>query len=316
MQDTQFDQKPSEVQQGAEKAGTGKNGKGKKPPKPLWREILEWILTIVVALAAALVIRTFLFEPVRVDGASMNDTLADGEVMYVSKTGYSSFWLSLPWASAEAQEASTKLTFFGNPARFDVVICRYPHRGGTNFVKRVVGLPGDRVSIRDGYLYVNGDRYEEPYINDEYRTGFYRNFDEVLVPKAGDTIRLTDSGMLLINGAEDTYGLTRVTAVSGSDTLVLTGSSAGIQAELNGKAVTLRSGVWYLDGEAQEGNPMDRDFTVSADYFFVMGDHRNNSNDSRMQGAIERSYVIGRVCQVLLPFRNWRGIPNGLDVQE
>ncbi|MGN0779158.1 MAG: signal peptidase I [Aristaeellaceae bacterium] len=113
-----------------------------KPKKPLWREIVEWIVTLAVAVAIALVIRTFLFEPVRVDGHSMDDTLANGEVMFVTKPEY----------------------LFGTPERFDVVICHYPGRGNTNFVKRVVGLPGDVVQITGGYLYINGEKYEEDYL--------------------------------------------------------------------------------------------------------------------------------------------------------
>ena len=66
-----------------EGAATGKPGKEKKPLN-VKKEILSWILTIAVAVAAALLIRTFLFEPIRVDGESMCDTLQDGEIMLVS----------------------------------------------------------------------------------------------------------------------------------------------------------------------------------------------------------------------------------------
>lgn len=111
----------------------------KKTPK---QELLEWIVTIAAALAIAFVIRTFLFEPVRVEGGSMSNTLLDGEIMFVTKPEYLS----------------------GDPERFDVVICHYPDRGNTNFVKRVVGLPGDTVEIKDGYLYVNDVKYEEDYL--------------------------------------------------------------------------------------------------------------------------------------------------------
>ncbi|MBQ6721243.1 MAG: S26 family signal peptidase [Clostridia bacterium] len=64
---------------------TPADNKKKKEKRPLGLEILSWILTILVAVAATLVIRTVIFEPVRVDGASMNDTLADGEIMFVTK---------------------------------------------------------------------------------------------------------------------------------------------------------------------------------------------------------------------------------------
>ena len=75
---------------------TGKKGK-KKVKKTVGQEILSWILTILVAVVAALIIRSVIFEPVRVEGVSMDDTLADGEIMFVSKYDYSTTWLTLPW---------------------------------------------------------------------------------------------------------------------------------------------------------------------------------------------------------------------------
>ncbi len=198
-----------------------------KKKKSLKREILEWILTIAAAVVIALLVRAFCFEMVRVDGESMDNTLADGEIMFVTKFDYASVWLSLPWQDAETKEKATRITTGGEPQRFDVVICRYPGRGDTNFVKRVVGLPGDTVELRDGYLYVNGDRYEEPYVDDAYRDGWLNSFGPQTVP----------------------------------------------------------------EGE-----------------YFVMGDHRNNSNDSRLQGTISRDMIIGHVRTVLFPFSGIRGI--------
>lgn len=204
--------------------GTVEEAPQEKPEKKsLGREILEWVVTIVAAVAIALVIRTFIFEPVRVDGQSMDDTLADGEIMIVSKLGYSSF-----------DFIGGRVSAFGNPKRFDVVICRYPGRGYTNFVKRVVGLPGDTVSVQDGYLYINDEKYDEPYINDDYRSGYLNNFAPFTVP----------------------------------------------------------------DGQ-----------------YFVMGDHRNNSNDSRSIGPIDRNMIVGHVVQVVFPFSSFRSIPNGLNVK-
>ena len=211
-----------------------KGKKGKKEKRTVGQEILSWILTIVVAVAAALVIRSVIFEPVRVDGSSMDDTLANGEIMFVSKFDYSSTWLSLPWQSDEDKEKAPRFTIGGDPQRFDVVICRYPGRGDTNFVKRVVGLPGDTIELREGYLYVNDEMYEEPYINNEYRSGRLNTFGPYTVP---------------------------------------------------------------------EGK------------FFVMGDHRNNSNDSRSVGPIDRNMIVGHVRQVVYPFSQWRSVKNGLDVR-
>ena len=122
--------------------------KEEKKKKTVGREILEWVLTILAAVMIALPVRAFVFELVRVDGESMNDTLADREIMFVTKFDYASTWLSLPWQDEETKEKAARITTGGNPQRFDVVICRYPGRGDTNFVKRVVGLPGDTVELR------------------------------------------------------------------------------------------------------------------------------------------------------------------------
>ena len=132
---------PAAAEENQEAAETKvRRGKKNKPKKPLWREILEWVVTLAAAVAIALVIRTFIFEPVRVDGHSMDNTLANGEVMFVTKPEY----------------------LFGDPERFDVVICHYPGRGSTNFVKRVVGLPGERLAIHDDVIYIDGKAQPQP----------------------------------------------------------------------------------------------------------------------------------------------------------
>lgn len=143
MSETETMNQVEQQEQPAEKAPKKRWFKKKeKVKKTPMQELREWIVTLAVALVIALVVRGFIFEPVRVDGSSMANTLADGEIMFVTKPEY----------------------ITGDPQRFDVVICHYPDRGNTNFVKRVVGLPGDTVEVKGGYLYVNGDQYEEPYI--------------------------------------------------------------------------------------------------------------------------------------------------------
>lgn len=94
---------------------------------------------------------------IRIEGQSMAPTLVEGDVV-----------TTVPYASAE------------EIARFDLVICSFPGRDAY-FSKRIVGLPGDRIAITGGYLYVNGTRYDEPYISDENRGR--ADFQETIVPQ-------------------------------------------------------------------------------------------------------------------------------------
>ena len=259
-----------------------KKKKKEKVKKSLGREILEWVVTLLVALAAALLIRSFLFEPVRVDGASMNDTLANGEIMFVSKLDYASTWLSFPWQSQEQQEAAPRLT--------------------TGF-----GSPGDTVKIEGGYLYVNGEKYEEPYINDAYRvnTGSQgESFDEVYVPKKGDPVRLE-----YMDDAKTLVGFT-----VGGQTWIWRGISSDAVSAAGDRLRYTHDGRLMLNGEDISGNRekilslIGTDFLLEKDCYFVMGDHRNNSNDSRAQGPITRDMIVGHVRFILFPFNAWRGI--------
>ena len=106
------------------------------------REIFEWVMVFVVAAALAFVVRTFIFEPVRVDGNSMLNTLEDSEFMIATKFDY----------------------LMGDPERFDIVICDYPNTDdGMYRVKRVIGLPGETIELKKGELYVNGEHVEQQF---------------------------------------------------------------------------------------------------------------------------------------------------------
>lgn len=131
--------------------------KQEKPKKNMKKEILSWVLTLGSAVVIALLIRTFLFEPIRVDGASMMDTLENGEVMFVTKPEY----------------------LFGQPQRGDVVICRYPGRT-EYFVKRLMGIPGDTIRVVNNVVFINGEQMDEPYLTDERNDDGFSMSDFVL----------------------------------------------------------------------------------------------------------------------------------------
>jgi signal peptidase I len=102
-------------------------------------ETFEWIKSLGVALVIVLIVRAFLFTPILVDGASMNTTLHDQDRMIVSK--------------------------IGEPERFDIVVFHANEK--QDYIKRVIGLPGDKIEYRDDTLYVNGKAYKEPYLDEQ-----------------------------------------------------------------------------------------------------------------------------------------------------
>ncbi|MDF1995863.1 signal peptidase I [Peribacillus frigoritolerans] len=99
-------------------------------------ETFEWVKSIMVAVVLVFIIRSFFFTPIVVDGESMNPTLQNKDRMVVTK--------------------------IGEPKRFDIVVFHAPD--GEDYIKRVIGLPGDRVEYKNDVLYVNGKSYDEPYL--------------------------------------------------------------------------------------------------------------------------------------------------------
>ncbi|WP_223700254.1 signal peptidase I [Sutcliffiella deserti] len=107
-------------------------------------EIFEWVKALAIAILLAAGIRYFFFAPIVVDGESMMPTLHSQDRMIVNKIGYK----------------------IGEPERFDIVV--FHATVEKDYIKRVIGLPGDEIEYRDDTLYINGDAYEEPYL-DSYK---------------------------------------------------------------------------------------------------------------------------------------------------
>ncbi|WP_271000159.1 type I signal peptidase SipX [Listeria seeligeri] len=102
---------------------------------------LGWIKIIVFALVLAFGIRYFLISPVTVNGKSMDPTLHDGEHLFINKVS--------------------------NPERFDIIVFPAPDEENAEYIKRVIGLPGDKVEYKQDQLYINGKAYDEPYLDSE-----------------------------------------------------------------------------------------------------------------------------------------------------
>jgi signal peptidase I len=110
--------------------------------------IVEYARSFFPIILIVLVVRSFIFEPFRIPSDSMMPTLLDGDFIFVSKYSYG---LRLP-------VVNTKVVPVGDPARGDVVVFRLPSDPSVNYIKRLVGLPGDRISVRNDQLFINGER--------------------------------------------------------------------------------------------------------------------------------------------------------------
>ena len=124
--------------------------------KRIESEIAEWVFSIVIAVALALLIHNFVFQIVRVDGPSMEPTLYTDERMAVTKFTY----------------------YFHAPQRGDIVVTKFPG-DNLNYVKRVIGLPGEVLKVRDGKVYINDVALEEPYIKE----AIFNDYGEILIPE-------------------------------------------------------------------------------------------------------------------------------------
>ena len=115
---------------------------------------LEYVEVLLVALLLALVIRTFAVQAYRIPSGSMLETLQIGDQLLVNRLAYGFF---VPFKDEP-------LVTWSEPQRGDVIVFEYPLDPETDFIKRVIGVPGDKISMQDKVLYVNGVRAQESYI--------------------------------------------------------------------------------------------------------------------------------------------------------
>ena len=111
----------------------------------------ETIRVVIHALIIALVIRTFLFQPFNIPSGSMKATLLVGDYLFVSKYSYGYTHYSIPFSPP----LFSGRIFGSEPNRGDVVVFRLPKDDTTDYIKRVIGLPGDRIQMKEGLLYIN-----------------------------------------------------------------------------------------------------------------------------------------------------------------
>lgn len=190
-------------------------------------------------LAIVLVLRSFLVEPFQIPSGSMLPTLEVGDFILVNKYAYG---LRLP-------VAGTKVLEVGDPERGDVMVFRFPKDGETNYIKRVVGMPGDRIRYRNKQLFINGEPVESRFVARLPPVELRR---EVL----GDV----------------------------EHDIFLTMGRPGASGE----------GEWVVpDG-----------------HYFVMGDNRDNSNDSRYWGMVPDELVVGKAFGIWMHWKSLTSLPS------
>ena len=205
----------------------------RQPPGAL-QILVEYARSFFPVLVIVLVIRSFIFEPFRIPSGSMMPTLLEGDFIFVQKFAYG---LRLP-------VTETKIIETGSPERGDVVVFRLPSDPSINYIKRVIGLPGDEIVYQRQRLIINGE----------------------------------------------TVSLDR-------------GPDASFDAPVF---------VENLDGRVHDilvtntqFSTRDGTYRVPEGHYFVMGDNRDRSRDSRFIGAIPEKYLVGEAVRIWMHFVPW-----------
>ncbi|MGD2021334.1 MAG: signal peptidase I [Thiohalocapsa sp.] len=217
--------------------------------------IVEYARSFFPVILAVLLLRSFLVEPFRIPSGSMMPTLLVGDFILVNKFAYGLRWPVL----------NTKFLELGEPERGDVVVFRFPQDESIDYIKRVVGIPGDQVYYRNKTLYVNGEPAGQVQ----------------LPPYVGEG-----------SGQGHTGAMRAVEDIDGLEHEIL----------INPRARDLPPGCSVL---------ADGPVTVPDGTYFVMGDNRDNSNDSRCWGFVSEENLVGKAFAIWM---HWDGNRNGLPI--
>jgi signal peptidase I len=205
--------------------------------------LIDYAKSFFPVLAAVLLLRSFVAEPFRIPSNSMMPTLLTGDFILVNKFSYG---LRLPITN-------TKVVPVGEPKRGDVVVFKPPHHPEQDWIKRVIGLPGDRIAFRDHQLFLNDQPVQARSI------GVYQGVG---------------------NGAEMTGAEEMTEALPGRPHRVLE-----------------RTDLLGAGGEGE--------WVVPAGHYFVMGDNRDNSEDSRYWGFLPETNLRGKAFLIWLNCEGW-----------
>ena len=224
--------------------------------QPWW---LDWTAGLFPVIIAVFFLRSFLFEPFKIPSGSMIPTLLVGDLILVNKYHYG---LRLPVLNTRVTEGSP-------PKRGDVMVFRYPPKPSQDYIKRVVGVPGDEVAYLNKRLTINGQPIAAtsvPEFFDEDTTRYFKQFEEVLGDKPHRLLN-DDDRPAFVAGASD-FGFRQ----------------------------NCRYSVEGVVCKVPEG------------HYFMMGDNRDNSLDSRYWGFVPEQNIVGKAFFVWMNFGNLRRI--------
>lgn len=207
---------------------------------------LESFISLLIAVLIAILIRTVIFEPFSIPSSSMKPNFLIGDYLFVSKYQYGISNASLLF---EPNLINGRILEFEQPQRGEVIVFKSPYDRYTNYIKRLIGMPGDEIQVKDGIVYINGQ----------------------MVPKQeAGTFTDPDDGTIMQKYIE-----------------------------------TLPNGVSYYIIEDPKGSPADNTkiFKVPSGHYFMMGDNRDHSADSRFGdypiGYVASDKLIGRAEMVM-----------------
>jgi signal peptidase I len=247
--------------------------------------IVETIKTVVYALLIAGLFRTLLLQPFWIPSESMKDTLLIGDFLFVNKMAYGYSKYSCPFAACPITGRIKLPLLSGDPQRGDVVVFRHPVNG-EDYIKRLIGLPGDKIQMKAGILYINGT--EVPQVD----AGIFKETYEAQ-GSMGNSPRCSNAPV----------------------------GEGGICEKIR-SIETLPNGVKHdvlnIDTNGYADNTDV--FTVPEGNYFFMGDNRDNSMDSRFSqsvggvGFVPAEFLVGRADRImfssagssLFQFWTWR----------
>ncbi|MBX9461069.1 MAG: signal peptidase I [Brevundimonas sp.] len=233
--------------------------KGRKKGKSGGNETVEIIKTIVFALLIAFVLRVLLFQPFTIPSASMEPNLYEGDYIVVSKWSYGYSKHAIPFSPPVFEGR----IFERQPERGDIVVFKLPRDNRTDYIKRLVGLPGDRVQMINNVLHINGEPARDVVISDADAANMY--------------------GMPVIKARETLPG---------------------------GRTFTIQD---FGPGNQADDTPV---FEVPEGYYFMMGDNRDNSVDSRYGvnengvGLVPAENLIGKAEIILFSWNEGASLWN------